>query len=114
MHRHFLVECFYKRQPTEQYIFEDFGNGEELERILTEQMSLVQVMKEEKRVQAEAFFSPRAEVYESMPRSLRAHFCNIYPSLTHKISYVEGGKTYLDKVHACTQSLKTRSNFSAH
>ena len=36
-------------KPTEEYIFEDFGNGEELERILTEQMSLVQLMKEEKR-----------------------------------------------------------------
>ena len=30
-------------KPTEEYIFEDFGNGEELERILTEKMPLVQL-----------------------------------------------------------------------
>jgi hypothetical protein len=36
-------------KPKEEYLFEDFGNGEELERILSEQMALVQLMKEEGR-----------------------------------------------------------------
>ena len=36
-------------KPQEEYLFEEFGNGEELERILHDQMTVVQYMKEQGR-----------------------------------------------------------------